>query len=196
MTNSMDRDQDERTRRDPVVTATPDQRLIDPSAFIAPNATVLGEVHVAEGVSIWFGAVMRGDTEKIVIGRHSNIQDQCVLHCDPGMPCVIGERVTVGHSAVVHGATVEDEALIGIGAIVLNGATIGKGAIVAAGALVTEGTVIPDGMLAIGTPAKAVKEVSDALRERTREGNQHYVELGQRYRESFAATNDTIGKAE
>ncbi|WP_037225510.1 gamma carbonic anhydrase family protein [Rhodopirellula baltica] len=189
-------DASDRIRREAVVTVEPDQQLIDPSAFIAPNATVLGEVYIAADVSIWFGAVMRGDTEKIVIGRESNVQDQCVLHCDPGMPCLIGERVTVGHSAIVHGATVEDDALIGIGAIVLNGATIGKGAIVAAGALVTEGTVIPPGMLAVGTPAKPIKEVSDSLRERSREGAQHYVKLGGRYRDEFAGTNVTSGKVD
>ncbi|MEP0427983.1 MAG: gamma carbonic anhydrase family protein [Rhodopirellula bahusiensis] len=112
------------------------------------------------------------------------------------MPCVIGERVTVGHSAIVHGATVEDDALIGIGAIVLNGATIGKGAIVAAGALVTEGTVIPPGMLAVGTPAKPIKEVSDSLRERSLEGAQHYVRLGRRYRTEFVDTNGTSSKVD
>ncbi|KLU03975.1 ferripyochelin-binding protein [Rhodopirellula islandica] len=186
----------DRTRRQAIVTSEADRSLIDPSAFIAPNATVLGEVYIAEDVSIWFGAVMRGDTEKIVIGRQSNVQDQCVLHCDPGMPCVIGERVTVGHSAVVHGATVEDDALIGIGAIVLNGATIGKGAIVAAGALVTEGTVIPPGMLAVGTPAKPIKEVSESLLERSREGAQHYVRLGRLYREEMTGTNVTSRKVD
>src|SRR5690606_19580080 len=117
--------------RELVVATAEDRSLIDPSAFIAHNATVLGEVRIGAEASVWFGAVMRGDAERIEIGPRTNVQDQCVLHGDPGLPCVLGAGVTIGHSAVVHGATVEDEALIGIGAIVLNGSRIGRGAIVA-----------------------------------------------------------------
>ncbi len=113
--------------REIVVGREADLSLIDASAFVAQNATVLGEVRIGADASIWFGAVMRGDAERIEIGPHTNVQDQCVLHGDPGLPCVLGADVTIGHSAVVHGATVEDEALIGIGAIVLNGAHVGRG---------------------------------------------------------------------
>lgn len=174
-------------RRDAIVTAQTDYSLIDPTAFIAPGAIVLGEVVIGAGASVWFGAVMRGDTERIEIGPRSNVQDQCVLHCDPGKPCVIGSDVTIGHSAIVHGATIEDEALIGIGAIVLNGAKIGRGAIVGAGALVTENTQIPAGMLAVGSPAKPIKPVSEELAKRCLEGAAHYVGLGAKYKKEFAA---------
>ena len=173
------------SRRDPVVTIKTDRSLVAPSAFIAPNATVLGEVVIGEGASVWFGAVMRGDTERIEIGPRSNIQDQCVLHCDPGKPCVIGADVTIGHSAVIHGATIEDEALVGIGAVVLNGAVIGRGAIIGAGALVTEGTEIPPGMLAVGSPAKPIKPVAEALAERCRGNAAHYVALGAKYQSQY-----------
>ncbi len=160
--------------------------LIDPSAFVADTATLTGDVRVAKNVSIWFGAVLRGDVEPIEIGDDSNVQDQCVLHADPGFPCKIGRRVTVGHAAVVHGATVQDEALIGIGAIVLNGAVVGTGAIVAAGALVTEGAVIPPGSLAVGVPAKVIREVGEEDRRRTASGNRHYVEAGRAYKQAQA----------
>lgn len=177
----------ETSRREPCVTKDTRWDLVDATAWIAPNATVIGESILEARSSVWFNATLRGDTERIVLGAGSNVQEQCVLHCDPGFPTIIGQRVTIGHGAIVHGAMVEDDALIGIGAIVLNGARIGKGAIVAAGALVTEGTEIPDGMLAIGTPAKPIKPVSDTLRQRTLEGNAHYVELAEHYRELYAS---------
>lgn len=172
-------------KRELVIGTETDTSLVDPSAFIAPGAVVVGEVKIAADVSIWYGAVMRGDAERIEIGPRTNVQDQCVLHGDPGMPCVLGADVTVGHSAVVHGATVEDGALIGIGAIVLNGATIGRGAIVAAGALVTEGTEIPAGMLAVGSPAKPIKPVSEALAKRCRDNCQHYVQMAAKYKVKY-----------
>lgn len=173
------------TRRESIVTIQTDMKLIDPSAFIAPNATVLGEVYIGAGVTVWFGAVMRGDTERIEIGPRSNVQDHCVLHCDPGKPCIIGADVTIGHSAVIHGATIQDHALVGIGAIVLNGAVVGRGAIVGAGALVTEDTVIPAGMLAVGSPAKPIKPVSDELAQRCRDNAAHYVALGMTYKSKY-----------
>lgn len=176
-----------RDRREPIVTVQTDYSLVDPTAFIAPGAVVLGEVIIAAQASVWFGAVMRGDTERIEIGARSNVQDQCVLHCDPGKPCVIGADVTIGHAAIVHGAVIEDETLIGIGAIVLNGAHVGRGAIIGAGALVTENTEIPPGMLAIGSPAKPVKPVTEELARRCREGTTHYVELAARYRQQLNA---------
>jgi len=168
--------------RELVVALETDFSLVDPTAFLAPGSVVLGEVRIGAEASVWFGAVMRGDAERIEIGPRSNVQDQCVLHGDPGLPCILGADVTVGHAAVVHGAIVEDEALIGIGAIVLNGARIGRGAIVAAGALVTEGTEIPAGMLAVGSPAKVLKPVSESLAKRCRENTQHYVRLAAKYK--------------
>ncbi len=156
--------------------------LVDPSAFIADNATVLGDVTIGERSSVWFGAVVRGDTEAVRIGQRTNIQDLCVLHADPGFPCEIGDDVTIGHSAVVHGATIEDGALIGIRAVVLNGAKVCEGALVGAGAIVTEGAVIPAGHLAVGVPAKVVRELSAEQIERMKHGAKHYASAIDAYR--------------
>lgn len=131
------------------------------SAFVAPNATVIGKVVLGENVSIWFNAVLRGDNEPIVIGDESNVQECAVLHNDPGFPLAVGRGVTIGHQAVVHGCTIGDGALIGIGAVVLNGARIGRQCLVGAGAVVTEGKVFPDRSLILGAPAKVVRELSD-----------------------------------
>ena len=158
--------------------------LIDEDAFVAPGATVRGHVRIAGGASVWFGAVIRGDTERVVIGERSNIQDLSVLHADPGYPCRIGDDVTVGHAAVVHGATIGDGALIGIRAVVLNGAKVGVGAIVGAGALVTEGCEIPDGHLAVGVPAKVIRQLTDDDIARNRRTAKHYVRAAAVYRRS------------
>lgn len=157
--------------------------LIDQDAFVAGGATIRGNVRIASGSSVWFGTVIRGDTECVEIGQRSNIQDLCVLHADPGFPCRIGDDVTVGHAAVVHGATVGHGAMIGIRAVVLNGATIGAGAIVGAGAVVTEQAEIPDGHLAVGVPAKVIRELSDSEIERTKRTAAHYVQAAAKYRE-------------
>lgn len=149
---------------------------IHPSAFVAPEAVVIGRVEVGEGASLWFGAVARGDAERIVIGAGSNVQDGAILHADPGDPCLLGKNVTVGHRAVVHGAVVEDGALIGIGAVVLNQARIGKGAVVGAGALVPSGMEVPQGMLVVGVPAKVKGPAPKP------ENAPHYRALAQRYR--------------
>lgn len=149
---------------------------IHPSAFIAPGAVLVGNVEVAEKASVWFGAVVRGDVEKIVIGAGSNIQDGAVLHADPGDPCIVGANVTVGHRAVVHGATLENGALIGIGAVVLNKARIGQNAVIGAGALVPPGTEIPAGMLALGVPARVVRTVAAP------ENAGRYQAMAERYR--------------
>lgn len=149
---------------------------IHESAFVAPGAVLVGQVEVAARASVWFGAVIRGDTEQVVIGPGSNVQDGAVLHADPGDPCLLSAGVTVGHRAVVHGAIVEEGALIGIGAIVLNRARIGRGAVVGAGAVVPPGMEVPAGMLAVGVPAKVrgpVEAPANAPR---------YQELSQRYR--------------
>jgi len=152
--------------------------------WIAHNAQVSGDVRIGNRASIWFGAVMRGDTDTIQIGDETNIQDLCCLHGDPGFPCLIGDRVTVGHGAIVHGATVESDCLIGIGAIILNGATISSGSIVAAGSLVPEGKTIPPNSLVMGTPAKIIRETTADDREKITRGTKHYVELSRAYRTS------------
>ena len=127
---------------------------IDPAARVAETAVVVGEVSVEAGASLWYGAVLRGDEAPIRVGRDSNIQDNAVLHCDEDFPMTVGRRVTVGHGAILHGCTVEDGALIGMGAVLLNGCVIGAGSLVAAGALVTQGAVIPPGSLVVGSPAR------------------------------------------
>jgi carbonic anhydrase/acetyltransferase-like protein (isoleucine patch superfamily) len=152
------------------------------SAWVADSAQVMGNVALAADTSIWFGAVLRGDTETIRIGRGSNIQDLSVLHADVGMPLVIGEDVTVGHQVMLHGCSVGDGSLIGIGAVVLNGAVIGKACLVGAGALVTEGKVFPDGSMILGSPAKVVRQLSPEQLEGLRRSARHYVANARRYR--------------
>jgi len=148
---------------------------IHPTAFVAPSALVVGQAEIAEYASVWFGAVVRSDTEKVVIGAGSNVQDGAILHADPGDPCILGPNVTVGHRAVVHGALVEEGALIGIGAVVLNKAKVGKGAMVGAGAVVPPGMEIPAGMLAIGIPARVRGPVEPT------QNAERYVELSRYY---------------
>jgi carbonic anhydrase/acetyltransferase-like protein (isoleucine patch superfamily) len=132
--------------------------------WIAPNAQVMGNVIIEAGVGIWFGTVLRGDNEPITIGEGSNVQENSVFHTDPGFPVTIGKNCTIGHNAIIHGCSVGDNSLIGMGATVLNGAQIGKNCLIGAGALVTEGKVIPDGSLVVGMPAKAIRELdADAI---------------------------------
>ena len=152
------------------------------SAWVADSAQVIGDVTLAEDVSIWFGSVLRGDTSNLRIGAGTNIQDGSVLHADPGKPLVVGERVTVGHQVMLHGCTIGDESLIGIGAVVLNGAKIGRNCLVGAGALVTEGKEFPDGSMIIGSPAKAVRELSPEQIEGLRQSAQHYIDNARRYK--------------
>ncbi|MFC3998340.1 gamma carbonic anhydrase family protein [Nocardiopsis sediminis] len=137
---------------------------IHPDAWIAPGAVVVGRVRIGAESSVWYGCVLRADTEDIVVGDRVNIQDQCGLHSDPGEPAVLADRVSLGHKAMVHGAVVEEGALIGIGAIVLGGARVGAGALVAAGALVPPGKVVPPGVLWAGVPGRVVRELTDADR--------------------------------
>ena len=148
---------------------------LDPSVFVAGGAFLIGDVTVGELSSVWFNAVLRGDNEPITIGNRSNIQDGCVVHTDPGYPCVIGDRVTIGHNVVLHGCVIENGATVGMGATVLNGAKVGKGALVAANALVLEGFEIPPGMLAAGVPAKVRRELTERDMERFRENADGYV---------------------
>jgi len=142
---------------------------------------VMGNVALADDASVWFGAVLRGDTETIRIGRRSNIQDMSVLHADVGMPLTVGEDVTVGHQVMLHGCTIGDGSLIGIGAVVLNGAIIGKGCLVGAGSLVTEGKEFPDGSMILGSPAKVVRQLTPEQMEGLRMSAQHYVGNARRF---------------
>ena len=155
---------------------------IHPSAWVADNAQVMGQVTLAEDSSVWFGVVIRGDTSTIAVGKGSNIQDNSVLHADHGMPLVIGENVTVGHQVMLHGCTVGNGSLIGIGAVVLNGARIGQHCLVGAGALVTEGKEFPDGSMIIGSPAKTVRQLSPEQIEGLKMSAQHYVSNAARYK--------------
>ncbi len=152
------------------------------SAWVADSAQVMGNVELGEDTSIWFGAIVRGDTEVITIGRGSNIQDASVLHADIGKPLTVGENVTVGHQVMLHGCTIGDGSLIGIGAVVLNGARIGKGCIVGAGALVTEGKEFPDGSMILGSPAKVVRELSTDQQNALRMSAMHYIENARRFK--------------
>ncbi|MBF6147929.1 gamma carbonic anhydrase family protein [Nocardia nova] len=138
---------------------------IDDTAWVAPTATVIGRVRLGEQVSIWYGAVIRGDLEDISIGAGTNIQDGCVLHADPGFELQVGSGVSVGHNAILHGCTVGDAVLVGMGATVLNGAVIGEGSLIAANALIPEGMKIPPGSLVAGVPGKVRRELGDAERD-------------------------------
>jgi carbonic anhydrase/acetyltransferase-like protein (isoleucine patch superfamily) len=156
--------------------------LIDPSAFIAPTAIIRGNVTLGVESSVWFQSVLRGDTESIRVGQQTNIQDLCLLHADPGFPCLIGNRVTLGHGAMVHGATVEDDCLIGMRAVVMNGAYIGAGSLIGVGAVVLEGTHIPPRSLVIGLPGKIVRPTSQADLDRIQQTARHYCEAAKQYR--------------
>jgi carbonic anhydrase/acetyltransferase-like protein (isoleucine patch superfamily) len=155
--------------------------MIHKTAFIHSEAVVLGDVSLGERASVWPTAVIRGDSAPISVGNESNVQDGAVLHADENMPCVIGDRVTIGHRAIVHGATVEDDCLIGMGAIVLNKAVIGRGSLIGAGAVVTEGTNVPPRSLVLGVPGRRIMEVDDETNARILRGCAAYVELMQRH---------------
>ena len=156
--------------------------LVHPTAYVADSAQVIGSVVLAENTSVWFGAVLRGDTETMTVGKGSNIQDLSVLHADVGCPLTIGENVTVGHQVMLHGCTVGDGSLIGIGAVVLNNARIGKHCIVGAGALVTEGKEFPDGSMILGSPAKAVKQLTPEQIAGLQQSALHYQDNARRFR--------------
>lgn len=153
--------------------------------FIAPDAQVMGRVILGEGASVWWGAVLRGDTEAITVGRGTNVQDLCCFHTDPGCPLTIGVDCTIGHRAILHGCTVGDGVLIGMGATVLNGAKIGDGALIGAGALVAEGKVIPPGALVMGAPGRVVRELSAEARA-------GLLDSAARYRERAAHFRDRL----
>ena len=159
-----------------------DAPRIAPTAWVADSAQLIGRVQLGDGASVWYGAVLRGDNEWITLGARSNVQDGSVLHTDMGSPLTLGDDVTVGHQAMLHGCTVGDGSLIGIQAVVLNGATIGRRCLVGAGAVVTEGKEFPDGSLILGAPAKAVRSITPEQVERLRFGALHYVENAERHR--------------
>ncbi|MGQ1798146.1 gamma carbonic anhydrase family protein [Kocuria oceani] len=153
------------------------------SAFVAPTATVVGDVELGPDSGVFYGATVRGDRSPVRLGAGSNLQDNVVVHSDPGHPCTIGAGVSVGHGAVVHGCTVEDEVLVGMNATVLNGAVIGSGSLVAAGAVVLEGTVVPPGSLVAGVPAKVRRELTGPEREKVRSNARTYVQLSAEHRQ-------------
>ncbi len=153
------------------------------SVFLAAGAVVVGDVTIEADASVWFNAVIRGDTDRISIDRGSNVQDGAVLHCDPGCPCHIGQNVTIGHRAIVHGAIVEDGVTIGMGAIVLNRARIGAGSLIGAGAVVTEDAVIPPGSLVLGVPGKVRRALEPDEITRHQSGAEHYIAAAREYRE-------------
>ena len=151
------------------------------AAFVAPNATVQGDVILKPGSTVWYGAVLRGDDGTLTLGENSNVQDNAVLHCDPGGQVVLGKNVTVGHSAIVHGCTVGDNSLIGMHATILNHAVVGRNCIIGAGALVPEGMVIPDNSVAVGVPARVIKTIRDDQLAHNIENAKAYVEMGRQH---------------
>jgi carbonic anhydrase/acetyltransferase-like protein (isoleucine patch superfamily) len=157
--------------------------------WIAPTAVVIGKVRLEPGASVWWGAVLRGDNELIAVGQDSNVQENCVLHTDPGFPLTIGPRVTVGHLVMLHGCSIGEGSLIGIGAVVLNGAKIGRNCLIGSKALVSEGKQIPDNSLVKGVPGKVVGEVSPEQAEKMRAGTANYVERWRRYRAGLRAAD-------
>ena len=156
--------------------------MIHPTAFIAPTASVMGDVTVGAETSIWYGAVLRGDMASITIGDRSNLQDGTIVHVDDGVPCLIGSRVGVGHRVILHGCTVEDDCLIGMGSVLLNEVRIGTGSVVAAGAVIPEGMHIPPRSLVMGIPGRIVRPVDDALARRIAGTWSHYVEQARAHR--------------
>lgn len=160
---------------------------IGADVWIAPNATVIGDIRLADQASVWWNAVLRGDNDPIHIGAHTNIQDGSVLHTDEGIPMHIGADVTVGHMVTLHGCSIGDGSLIGIGSIVLNRAVIGQGCLVGANTLIPEGKVFPDRVLIVGSPGKVVRELSDEEVARLKKSAAHYVDNAGRYRDRLAS---------
>ncbi|MDF3854329.1 gamma carbonic anhydrase family protein [Paracoccus sp. P2] len=155
-------------------------------AWVAPDAQLMGRIVLEPGASVWFGAVLRGDNEEIRVGRNSNVQDLTVCHTDIGYPLSIGANCTIGHRAILHGCTIEDGALIGMGAIILNGARIGAGSLIGAGALIAENKVIPPGSLVMGAPGKVVRELDEAARARLLQSAEGYHRNAVRFRQGLA----------
>lgn len=160
---------------------------IDPTAWVAPDANVIGKIVLEAGSSVWFGATLRGDNEEIRLGANSNIQENCVLHTDMGYPLVIGANCTIGHKAMLHGCTIGEGSLIGMGATILNGAKIGRGCLIGAGALVTEGKEIPDGSLVMGAPGKVIRTLDAAAQARLIQSAESYRDNARRFRAGLKA---------
>jgi carbonic anhydrase/acetyltransferase-like protein (isoleucine patch superfamily) len=158
---------------------------VAPSAYVTESVNIVGQVNVGENVSIWFGTTIRGDNETITIGANTNLQESCVLHADPGFPLTIGENVSVGHQAMLHGCTIGDGSLVGIQAVILNGAKIGKNSLVGAGALVTEGKEFPDNSLIIGSPARVLRTLNETDIERLAKIANSYVTRSQFFKENL-----------
>jgi carbonic anhydrase/acetyltransferase-like protein (isoleucine patch superfamily) len=156
--------------------------VIHPTAFIAATAAVMGDVSLGERASVWYGAVLRGDMAPIVIGAESNIQDGSIVHVDEGVPCTVGRRVGVGHGVILHGCTIEDDSLVGMGSVLLNNVRVGTGSVIAAGAVVPEGMIIPPGSLVMGVPGRIVRPVDAALKERIAATWAHYVKQAEAHR--------------
>ncbi|WP_242146146.1 gamma carbonic anhydrase family protein [Sphingomonas sp. BAUL-RG-20F-R05-02] len=165
------------------------QPTLAENVWVAPSADLIGAVHLAPDVSIWFGAVIRADNTAITIGARSNVQDGAMLHSDPGAPLTIGADCTIGHRAILHGCTIGPDVLVGMGAVILNGATIGPGSLVGAGALVTEGKSFPSGSLIIGSPARAIRELSPAETEKLVASAEGYVDKARRFARSLTRLN-------
>ena len=157
--------------------------ILHPTAFVAPTASVMGDVVLDEETSVWYGAVLRGDMAPIRIGAHTNIQDGTIVHVDEGVPCTVGRRVGVGHRVILHGCTVEDECLIGMGSVLLNEVRIGTGSVVAAGAVIPEGMQVPPGSVVMGVPGRIVRRVDAALAARIAGTWRHYVEQAKAHRD-------------
>lgn len=151
------------------------------SNWIAPDATLIGKILVGENAGFWFGAVLRGDNETITVGAGTNVQEHTIMHTDIGFPLTIGKGCTIGHRAILHGCTIGDNTLVGMGAIVLNGAKIGSNCLIGAGALVTEGKEFPDNSLIVGSPARLIRVLDSAAAEKLKQSAQHYVEKGQSF---------------
>jgi carbonic anhydrase/acetyltransferase-like protein (isoleucine patch superfamily) len=160
---------------------------IDPDTWVAPDANLIGDVVLEAGASVWFGATIRADHERITIGAGSNVQENTIMHIDQGYPLTIGRNCTIGHKVMLHGCTIGDNSLIGMGAIVLNGAVIGQNCLIGAGALITEGKVIPDGSLVMGSPGKVVKTLDSAAHARLTASAEHYQQNMRRFRAALVA---------
>ena len=165
---------------------------LDEHAWAAPDAAVIGEVHMMAGASVWFNSVIRGDMGRMVIGERSNIQDCSVLHTDSGVEMIVGSGVTVGHKVILHGCQIADNVLVGMGSVVMNNAKIGEGTIIGAGSLVPEGKEIPAGVLALGAPAKVRRPLTDEEKEMIRWSAMHYAETAARFRSGLVAV--TVSK--
>ena len=155
--------------------------------WVAPDANLIGQVILEEGASVWFGATLRGDNEPITIGRGSNVQENCVMHTDMGFPLTIGENCTIGHKVMLHGCTIGNNSLVGMGATILNGAKIGNNCLIGAGALITEGKEIPDGSLVMGAPGRVIRQLDEKALQSVTYGAIHYQENMRRYRDGLKA---------